>query len=294
MAEKNVVETALQAGADSVISRLHNMTGVAMPFIVRPDGTLVPHENLLYQPTRVRAAVMFETPASFVEYVRLFRTGDTLVFASQADAQFMAVLDYHRPPPSLVVPGTEPVRDALDAVPHWGEHRAKMTLSPTESWTRWMASDGKQKSQVDFAEFIEDNLQDIAVPAGAVIKELSLSLSATRSATFSSSVRLSNGSTAMNYEDTVEGRVGAKGAVAIPETFTLGLIPYEGCAKYEVTARFRYRIEQGVLRVWYALHRPDEIRRDAFVETISVVQDALKMPVLRVPNVVASVAMLSR
>jgi uncharacterized protein YfdQ (DUF2303 family) len=128
---------------------------------------------------------------------------------------------------------------------------------------RWVTANGKRVDQVAFAAFLEDNLPDIAQPPGAQLLELARSLEVKRNVNFASSVRLDNGQTQLTYEEDVKGTA-AKGTIEIPERFILGLAPFEGCAKYRLEARLRYRMAEGKLAMWFDLFRPEEVLRDAF------------------------------
>lgn len=55
-----------------------------------------------------------------------------------------------------------------------------------------------------------------------------------------------------------------KGTIEIPERFTLRLAPFIGAAPVEITARFRYRIEDGRLLLNYKMQRPDIAEKEAF------------------------------
>ena len=60
-----------------------------------------------------------------------------------------------------------------------------------------------------------------------------------------------------NIENT-EAKVGA-GKIAVPEQFRLGLVPFVGGARYEVPARFRYRIEDSRLKLGFLLQRREDL-----------------------------------
>lgn len=69
-----------------------------------------------------------------------------------------------------------------------------------------------------------------------------------------------------------------KGQLTIPAAFEIALKPFEGADPFRVTARFRYRITNGVLRIGYKLDRPEDVLRQAFstvVENVSEGLDAL-------------------
>lgn len=142
--------------------------------------------------------------------------------------------------------------------PGWGDFRAEIVFRFTPQWLKWKALDGKMIGQVEFAEFIEENLGDVVSPAGADMLEIAQDLSAKRSVDFKSNVRLADGRLQFQNVENMEAQVGA-GQIAIPTSITLGVAPVYGLPPFKVEARFRYRIESGKLRLGIKLQRVEDI-----------------------------------
>lgn len=140
----------------------------------------------------------------------------------------------------------------------WGDFRVEIGFRFTPQWKKWKAIDGQMLPQVQFAEFVDDNLGDIVTPTGADMLEIAQYLSATRSVDFKSGVRLSSGQIQLQNVENLEAKVGA-GQIAIPETITLGIAPVYGLPPFRVDARFRYRIEGGKLKLGIKLQRTEDI-----------------------------------
>lgn len=140
----------------------------------------------------------------------------------------------------------------------WGDFRVEIGFRFTPQWKKWKAIDGQMLPQVQFAEFVDDNLGDIVTPTGADMLEIAQYLSATRSVDFKSGVRLSSGQIQLQNVENLEVKVGA-GQIAIPETITLGIAPVYGLPPFRVDARFRYRIEGGKLKLGIKLQRTEDI-----------------------------------
>ncbi len=173
-------------------------------------------------------------------------------------ATFQAVLDYHTDP----------------ATPSWNTHRALCALVKTVAWTEWAALNKKVCTQAEFATFLEDHIPDIASPAGATLVELARNFEAAKDVTFQSSQRASDGSITFAYNETVKENV--RGAtMKVPAEFVLGLAPFEGSPKYQVTARLRYRIaDGGKLTLWYDLLRVQDVLDAAFNDVLADVVKA--------------------
>jgi len=237
------------------INRIINaVTGTAEAKTADGDYAVLPEGHKLqdleqYQdrPRRIEKDLNLATARSFIKYVADFGTDYSVVFANLKNQQFKAILDYHDP---LNGPG-------------WCQHTATYSCPVDIRWKTWKGNDGKPMPQVDFARFIEDNLIDIANPSGSDMLTIAKSLQAKKNIEFKSDQRLSNGDIQFTYNETTNG---SAGQLEVPEEFTLGIPVYEGGAKYEVTARLRYRISDGKLVMWYDLLRPDRMEEDAFKE----------------------------
>lgn len=137
----------------------------------------------------------------------------------------------------------------------WGDFRASIQFRPTPQWTKWKSRDGKMSPQADFAEFIEDNIEDIAEPAGATMLEIATYLETTRTLSFRSGVRLSSGAVQFQHIQDDVAKVGAS-TIDVPEAFELGIAPIFGLPSYRVPARFRWRLlPDGKLTLGFKLQR---------------------------------------
>lgn len=233
------------------LSEPRNVDGT--PYIVVPAGFKVENlEGMQSQPTRIREKVTLNDEASFIGYWHRFANVHSMLFAQLPPVcTFAAAFDYH----ALL----EGIPD-----PSWCTHRAAYTCNTSVAWGTWTAKDGHWMTQTAFAEFIEDNLPDIfapadepAAPGGADMLELARDLQAHKQVNFASSVRLSSGAHSLTYVEEIKGS-SRKGTLDVPENFYLLLPPFVNGEAYKVRARFRYRIDEGNLKLRYDLHRPHE------------------------------------
>lgn len=226
-------------------------------FVVVPeDHTVTDLQSYKDGPRRIKEAVKVTTARSFIKYVADFNTDYTAVFADLKGEKFTAVMDYH-----------DPVNG-----PAWCEHKVHYSCPTDSRWKTWLEQDGKAMSQTNFAIFIESNLIDIVSPSGAEMLTISKELQAKKKIDFKSGQDLSNGDVQFTYN---EQTTGSAGQMEIPQEFKLGIPVYEGGAKYEVTARLRYRIQEGVLTMWYDLLRPERMAEDAFQEVKAQIEKGL-------------------
>jgi uncharacterized protein YfdQ (DUF2303 family) len=194
-------------------------------------------KEFLPPPNRVKQRVTLLNVPSFVEYVNRFATAATTVFANETTGNYDASLDFHDP-------GT---RGTL-------EHSAAYACPQSEQWKAWVGDNGEWFEQIEFSEFLEQNLREIIEPPGAVFMQVALELQVHKSAQFASDVRLDNGQTKFRYEETVRGSTKA-GDIEIPSEFTLRLPVFVDGKSHELKARFRYRMVEGKLTLGYQLIR---------------------------------------
>lgn len=161
----------------------------------------------------------------------------------------------------------------------WGDHRVVLTLRKSPAWKRWMEGDRKFLTQNDFAELVEERLVDFVEPSGATMLELAQTFKATTSVGFESSKRLKSGETTIEYRETTEATAGKKGQIAIPDTFTLALPPFDLGPHFKVPARLRYRIRDGHLSLGYVIERPEDILREAFGDAVGSVRGGIDVPI---------------
>lgn len=232
----------------------------------------------LPRPRRKNGTVRVHDSNSFVEYLGKHGLPETEVWADVTRQQLVGVVNAHE-----AVRDSETHRNAIvaDGGAGWADHRATLELRPTPAWEAWARLDRKLVDQNSFAEHLEDRLVDVINPTGADMLELAQTFQATIGVSFESSKQLSSGERQLEYKENVESRAGRRGQMQIPKDFQLGLIPFEGAEAYKVTARFRYRITDGTLRIGYLLDRPEDVLRTAFMDIVAAVEQQITAPMFR-------------
>lgn len=232
-----------------------------LPVAAVPAGfTLESMDKYLEDPARVKQAAVLLTPADFCAYFARFKLAESVVFADERNATYLAIIDYHE----------------ADNTPHWNSHTARYQCPKSPEWTIWTGSNGKKMPQSEFAQFIEDNYIDITDPAHADMIEISHTLEARKDVSFGSSTRLADGQVQFKYTENIQGSAGAAGTMKIPEAFFLAIPVYLGGPLSGVKARLRYRIDNtGKLAMWYDLHRPEKVVESATHDITSTIRERL-------------------
>ncbi|MFC4912558.1 DUF2303 family protein [Actinomadura gamaensis] len=264
-----LVEQARQAAGPAL---LDTRAGGELAVFHTPAGLRVvdldaeEYETRAERPRRKQGTTLVRDIASFAQFYAKHSDEASEVYADLDRGFITAVLDADEP----------------DA-PRWAGHRLVLELTPTEAWNRWSSINRRLIPQVEFAEFLEDNLLDIApapVPAAQML-EIAQTFQARTRVAFSSGVVSSSGDIRLKYEETTDASGGAKGDLAIPRTFALALSPFDDCDPYKIDARLRYRIEGGKLRLMAILDRPEDIIRDAVKTVVAKVEETTGAKVMR-------------
>lgn len=221
-------------------------------------------EQYLPAPTRSRGNTTLRDMESFIALVKQeSKSEQTRIYGCFEPASFKAVFN-----------------DCFMDSPGWRDHTATFSCPQSVEWKTWLGKNKSKMTQADFAQFIEDNLPDIASPPAADMLEISRTLEAKKKVNFASGIRLSNGQNELTYEEEISG-TSAKGKLQIPETFTVGIPVLEGGAKYGVECRLRYRIEDGgKMFMWFDMLRPHKVVEDAIKQVWNSIEEGTGLPIL--------------
>ncbi|MFE6488849.1 DUF2303 family protein [Streptomyces sp. NPDC057757] len=200
--------------------------------------------------------------ASFLTYYAKHHDDATEVYSDVEQLSVTAVLNAHGP-----------------AAADFGDHRLTLGLRRTKAWQDWLSRDGKLLDQDQFANFLEDQLPYLETPDAATMLEIAQSIKAHTKAEFQSSSRLSSGERKFVFTEDTTATAG-KGDMAIPETFVIAVPPFEGAAAYKMTARFKYRLDRGVLLLGYKLEQPEERLKAAFTDVVAAIGEGIDTPIL--------------
>lgn len=170
------------------------------------------------------------------------------------------------------------LNDHGDKGPGFRDLRCSLAFRPTIEWQKWSKISGEMLPQAEFAEFIEENLNDIFDPPGAQMLEIVTFLQATRAVDFKSAVLLSSGQVQFQNIESIDATVSAS-QLAVPREFTLAIAPIQGAARFKIPARFRYRLDAGKLRLGLKLLRLEDVISQIFE---SCVNDIMRFPELTV------------
>lgn len=226
-----------------------NLAPLGLPrslLICTPDGSSARIEDLekyADAPSRVRQNVSFETPNSFVQYVKAFtQPGATRVFAHLgADRKVVALIDYHG--------------EGAAATASWVSHKAVYPAVFSPAFAAWAEVHDTMIPQKEFADFLEDRAEDAVQPSPADLMEVALKFEAVRDVEFQSAVNLASGERQFKYQE----KDSVAGAIAIPKALVLRTPIFYGTDPVEWRVSFGYRLGKDGLAFRVKIHRFKEI-----------------------------------
>lgn len=272
--DNNTVKDVAALALNAVGSRTATMPelGESAPFVIVPEGYSVHDlESMLPAPIRKRGTVTVTTPESFNDYSKRHGSMSNCVIYASVDAEksqcsMIAVLN-----------------DSGEDAPSWRDHRCQFSPKQSVEWGRWMSKNAVKMDQATFAAWLEENLGDVASvdgsPSGTQILEMALAFEATAEKRLKSRINLQSGGVRFEYveDEDKDTRV----SMQVFERFTLALPVFDGSNEaYPVTARLKYRDNQGKVSFWYELIRPDRAFKTAVQSALDQIKASTGFPVI--------------
>lgn len=232
-------------------------------------GETIDLERYLDTPRRKTGINELHDQASFAHFVNEHKVDkETHLYADRFNRRIVAIFN-----------------DATDDSSGWGDHKAGLTLRFTPEWEHWSNLDGKLVGQVQFAEHIEDGLDEIVEPEAAYVLELAQTFHATTTSDFKQAHTLESGERQFAYVENTTAGAGRQRDLTIPKEIKPGIAPYEGTQPYKITARLRYRLTEGKLTLGYKLIRPVDVLKSAFEDAVRwIAEDTSLYPHLGTPR----------
>lgn len=258
--EYEAAETLINLGA--ALTELSEVNGVKVAVV--PAGyNLQTLENLskyAENPIRKEGITELFQLEDFIEFVKKHQTPETLILvddtALNGTIKMKAIFNFH---------GDKPGHK---------DYGAGFRLSASEEFEGWLGiARGKNITQEELVEFLEDNIHTIAEPSGAVLKEICANLTARREQKISNSFSSQNGDITVVFSE--QSDIKAPKDVKIPSVFTLGISPYPRSVAYKVDLRLRTRIVAGVLNFNIKWNRLDKLRQVISDDSINALRKSL-------------------
>lgn len=277
----------------------------AVPMVVIPNDRKVigvseiiqAHEKTQAQPYRRRGIYVAASVESLVQWMAANTEEAAPVFGAGIECPG----DWRAPKLSLIGIGNYSAKDNAA----WHDFRVKYDFPVTDAWKVWAAQHEKPLNQLDFAEFIENRIYDLASlgrdeePSDAVtrflenangavqatpaqIYELSRGLKITANCKLESKIDTGSGETTLRY---TEEHTGAGGRpIKVPDLFYIRIPVFFGAAPSLIGVRLRYRASNSNVSWSFSLFAPDMIVTEQFDAACQVVRDADRTVYLGTPD----------
>ncbi len=194
-------------------------------------------------PPRIIAGRPLHDGESLARYAQRYKSANSLMLADINASTIVVALDYHGP--------NEPSN--VDHVAFW-------QVQHSEEFRTWKNFCGKLHGQGDFVAFLEENVIDIIEPEPASMLELAKDFSANKTISFKSARRLDNGDRKLTYVE----ETGTSGGIEIPQKIKLSMPIFFREEPVEFSAWFRYRINDGELKLGFDMLRMEPVLQAAF------------------------------
>lgn len=217
-------------------------------------------------PLERKGTANVETLASFIDLTNRHKDAGSAIFAktSWPNPALTAVIDYH----------------TTDHEARFGKHRIHYAFPVTDEFKVWVGFNGKELTQHDFAEFLEEHAAELSAPdqweintfeplfkerfaTPAEIIDLSRFLEVNVGSKVKNAGRLKSGERQLVFE--TEHTNAAGEPIDIPGIFIVSVIPFlsgdNAGEKVRIPARLRYRVSGGVV-FYYQLYRWEDVLRD--------------------------------
>lgn len=285
--ETGAIAEVLRELSDAEVFSIERGSSDVRSVLVLPEGKSVHSikeylDEYLPAPERKRGTAKLTTLQSFVDHANRFKAAHSAVFAvdNMESPALISVLDYH---------------EEQSGSAHFGEHRGFYQFPVSDEWKAWMAVNGRELSQKDFAEVLEDRIGDVADMTGAservwsVVEKLGVVLAAPNellalsrglsiyvNSKIAHHTNLATGEGRLQFE--TEHRDQSGSPLKIPGGFALAIPVFRGGASYRICVRLRYSVREGRVFWKLALYRPDLSFRDAFDEACKEVVEKTQLP----------------
>lgn len=278
--QKNLAETL----AD-VLPKASQLGGIGMPTGVQgmaiahyavPKNTEVKEikvdlEHLLPAPRATKAHAMLAGPDDFLAYVARHKLANSVVWCDfnpqSYKLKFTAVFDEH----------------GGEAKPGWRRHTAELNPLMSAEWKVWKETwDRKAMQQTPFAEFLQENAEDITsteessaagYPTALQMLTMATNFVHNEERSLKSSIRLQSGGVRLTY--VADADKGTTEEMAMFERFKIGIPVFHGAGAWAIDARLKYRNNSGKLSFHYELVRADRVHQAAAQALIELVRQGL-------------------
>jgi uncharacterized protein YfdQ (DUF2303 family) len=149
-----------------------------------------------------------------------------------------------------------------------------LSLVRTLEFGRWMANNRERMTQLQLADFLEENLENIVEPPAAEMIEMISNLKVKRNAQYHSVIDTNTGAQSLSFSETIKGET-VNGSMDFRSKFKIAITPYIGSKPYEIECNVRFSVGEERLRIFFNMINIAKIEEHAFDAENTKVRDAM-------------------
>ncbi|MCB1424076.1 MAG: DUF2303 family protein [Nitratireductor sp.] len=264
-AKENIAETVAREVKAQQIGTVYDKPDGGQAILL-PGGALA-HLDALdpVLPKHIEQGVTFDDPDSFCRYVNDFKVAHTRGFGSLEHNKIKAVIDYH---------------DHAEKTRQYMAHDATLLMPMDLDWVRWRQIDNQPMTQMDFAYFLEEMAHTVAKPDAAQLMEIATDLKVLRDTKATTVHRLQDGTNELSFSENDQTQNARGRKIKIPEEIIIAAPVHFGGPVLNATAKFRYRMQSGVVHFIIAIMNRKKHEQEAFKQALADIETATKVPFL--------------
>jgi uncharacterized protein YfdQ (DUF2303 family) len=219
-------------------------------------------------PVRRSGTTSHDELMSFIDHVNRNKVESrTTIWADTSNTTFTAIYNDHDTGGSEDKAG-------------WRDHRAVYTCPLSPEWIQWNDKADEWLTQEDFAQWLEERMEDLAAgidnlcPAPVELLEMARNLQIYTEGTFQKKIDPATGQYSMVCKE--EHR---SDSTKIYRNFAAGLRIFDGGEKYRVEMRIKFNLKNGRPYFMFTVHRSSELVADAFGEMRETIYANTELPV---------------
>lgn len=201
------------------------------------------------------------TPESFGMAITDHRDDRTKVFADSEGSAITAIFDFLKTGGNSSPAG-------------WGQLRAQIGFAESRKLKEWKRT-LEWMTQVEFANFLEDHLEDVLTPSGQELLSIATDLEASSTGGFKGKVNLDNGSVRLAFSAETET------TVEVPRNLTLGIPLFEHGDRYKLGARLRFVISGGMVKFRLLFTNLQDAKDQEFERIVQEIEEKTSQPIYR-------------
>lgn len=286
MEKDSNIKAAIEAGkALGGVNLFLQRTAEGIPYVVVHENMkpqvlvdlLKLEESRSERPRGINGVAQILTEQSLIEHINRFKDLHSVLFATASGVT--VVYDYHQPFGSIV---PAEVLRGRDTSARWCRHRAEYTPKLSREWEKWVVGSGRAMTQTEFADFLDENDQDIAgptdnrkVPTQADLVTLGHTLKVTSEDVVEATIDRTTG----NYQMVAKQDMKPTGECKIPKEFDILIPIFDGGEKVRICCKFRLQKSGGQLKFGWVVPTAARMLREEYYEMAKRVGDKAGVPV---------------